>query len=163
MNDHYSKAILLASLLLCGNAYSEMYKWVDDEGNVQYSQHKPEANFEVIKPPPKIKKEQTAAPEDDGNSPIIVDSEEEQKRLEEMRDKTIAEQKEIEEKNKEIAEENEEKKKSNGENSKKLLNQLIALERVKVKGDDGVVRWASTEQKAAQIDKANANVKQWCN
>lgn len=163
MNIHYRKTLLIASLIVCGNAYSEMYKWVDDEGNVQYSQQKPSGDFEVIKPPPKIKKTPVDEPVSNDGGPIIVDSEEELKRLEEMGNKAIAEQKEIDEKNKKIAEENEKNKKANCEKSKELLNRLISLERVKVKGDDGVVRWASVEQKQEQVDKANANVSQWCN
>ena len=47
---------LIALLLMSATADAKMYKWVDDEGNVHYSQTKPDADTEVqtIKPPPKV-------------------------------------------------------------------------------------------------------------
>ena len=51
------QAIALAALLAIafsgGSAWAAMYKWVDDQGNVQYTQTPPPSGkAEVIKPPP---------------------------------------------------------------------------------------------------------------
>ncbi len=45
--------LLLLSLLLGANAHAAMYKWVDEEGNVTYSQNPPPGQqAEEIAPPP---------------------------------------------------------------------------------------------------------------
>lgn len=44
---------LLALALAGGNAWAAMYKWVDDQGNVQYSQTPPpDRQAQTLKPPP---------------------------------------------------------------------------------------------------------------
>jgi len=35
-------------------ALAVMYKWVDEEGNVQYSERRPPGKAEIVKPPPKV-------------------------------------------------------------------------------------------------------------
>ena len=157
------KCVLISFVMMfSSNASSELYKWVDDDGNVHYTQKKPASDFEVIKPPPTIKKDQSAATDANGG-PIIVDSEEEAKRLEMERNKKIQEVQNVDDENEKIAAENEKIKESNCENSKVNMKKLTATERIRLKGEDGVVRWASVEQRQAQIDKIQSNIDKWCN
>ncbi len=52
-------AILLPALIATGQAAAEMYKWVDENGQVHYSQLPPPgAKAETVKPPPKVDTEQ---------------------------------------------------------------------------------------------------------
>ncbi|MCG8448762.1 MAG: hypothetical protein MI725_04155, partial [Pirellulales bacterium] len=55
-----------------------------------------------------------------------------------------------------------ENRKGNCERTRNILKELQSYERVKTMGADGEVRWASDEEKAAQIAQARKNVKQWC-
>jgi len=50
----FSLVLLVALLTLTGLAMAESYRWVDDEGNVNYSQRPPADSrpVETIKPPP---------------------------------------------------------------------------------------------------------------
>ena len=54
-----SSVRILVIYLLAGHAYAAMYKWVDEDGNVQYSQSPPPAGIEAktIDPPPPVDSE----------------------------------------------------------------------------------------------------------
>lgn len=127
---------------------SAAYKWVDDEGNVHYSQTKPleVSETETIKPPlePIVEKSSTNLEEDERNI-LILENEKEKKRINEENRRRLAENR-IE----------------NCERTKKILEELQSYERVKTKGTDGTVRWASDEEKIAQVNQAKSNVKKWC-
>lgn len=51
-----SSVRMLCIFLLAGNAYAATYKWVDENGKVQYTQTLPPAGIEAetIKPPPAV-------------------------------------------------------------------------------------------------------------
>lgn len=53
MRLHTQAGLLLLALLAAGTAQAKMYKWVDEQGNIHYSQERPpQAGVEEIKPPP---------------------------------------------------------------------------------------------------------------
>jgi len=51
---------IILAVLMSGHAMAGTYKWVDEEGNVQYTQTPPPAGIaaETINPPPKVDTEQ---------------------------------------------------------------------------------------------------------
>ena len=62
MNKHYPIYLglvissVLTFILVPQNSIARMYKWVDEDGNTQYTQSPPPGDIEseVIKPPPKV-------------------------------------------------------------------------------------------------------------
>ena len=146
--------VLLLLLTLPLKGYAEVYKSVDENGNVTYSQTKPKDsdNVETIKtpkfkpaPPPPTTKPVAAStsadpkPEDAENKQ--ADSEEQQQ----------------------VDAENAEIKKQNCENSKSRYKQLSEAGRVKITGEDGNLKWASEEEIKSRLDELKANVDKWCN
>ncbi len=147
--------IIIAFLLFASSVQSEIYKTVDKDGNVKYSQTKPDSDtsFETIKPPPKITPPPVTPEPDSINSEGQVSGGENTQED----DETAAKNKEIEASNAEI-------KKKNCQNSKDLLNDLQnAGGRIKTTGDDGNVKWASDEEVQARKDHLKGNVDKWCN
>ena len=51
MNSKIIKIALLLPLLLPASAHSEMYKWVDEEGNISYSDQPPFKGANTLSPP----------------------------------------------------------------------------------------------------------------
>ena len=144
--QHY---ILLLAIFLSfpGMSYGA-YKWVDEEGNVHYTQTKPEdvTEAEKIKPPPGPETEKALLDlREDQSRSTTLENEREKKRIEEINRKNLAEN-----------------KKKNCESTTEILKQLQNYERVKTVDADGTVRWASDEEKQSQIEEAKANVRKWC-
>lgn len=58
-----SRRLLLIAMLLAGSAHAAMYKWVDAEGNVQYTAFPPpDRPATTIAPPPRVAPPATPAP-----------------------------------------------------------------------------------------------------
>ncbi len=137
--------LLLASFLV----QAKVYKIIDADGNVTYSQTKPADadNIETIKtpkappvPPAPTKISTEAKPNADSDQKSELSPEEKEK----------------------VDAENAEIKKQNCKNSKKLLAELNSAGRVKIKGDDGNIKWAAEEEIQARKEQLQGNVDKWC-
>lgn len=139
----YVLAYLVSSLALAGT-----YKWVDEEGNVQYTQTPPPAGIaaETIKPPPKVDTEKAVKE--------LEAQEEEaaklrQNRLDEAEKEAQANQElELQKKNCEMA-----------------RARLASYEQPMVKfvQEDGTRVRATEEERQAEIAKSQEMIKEWCN
>lgn len=146
--------IFIVLLLLSANAQARVYKSVDKDGNVTYSQTKPtdNENVETIKTP---KAKPAPTPVETPNPATAASPEADSEAQKESP--------EIAEKNKQIEAENAEIKKQNCANSKSRLADLNSAGRIKFTGEDGNLKWASEEEVQARRDELQANVDKWCN
>ena len=151
MNRFYiamqSSVRLLRIYLLAGNAYAAMYKWVDEDGNVQYTQSPPPAGIEAetIQPPPEV-----------DSAPAIKQMEEQDKQFDEIRKQ---QQKQADKDAQEAAKVAMQKK--NCEMAKSRL-ESYARPRVKfVQKDDSRVT-ATEEERQEQIKKSEDMIKEFC-
>ena len=141
-------AFLAGMLSVTDQVQARIYKWVDADGTVQYTQTPPPGDIaaEEIKPPPSI---------DTGTAT---------KELEEQRaflDKTRDDRVKSTEKEQMAAEESTEKQRV----CEQARLRLAAYERprVNVVGQDGERRRATEEERVAEIAKAREAVNQLCN
>lgn len=126
------------------NAAAGAYKWVDEEGNVHYSQSKPTGheNLKEIKPPPKLEISETeSAAETEKNSEPASELKEE------AGTETLSES---------------ERKNKNCETSRQLLEKLLTTRRLRVPDEDGGHRFASDEEYSGKVEKIQSNIKKWC-
>lgn len=135
------RALLLTVIMVfASSAFAGLYKWVDDEGNVHYSQKRPrDQQFKKLKAPP-------PAPGD--SKPLYQSSEDESKNsgsdtasLETAKNKKVREQ--------------------NCVNAKKNLNAYQVYRRIKDK--DGNVKTIDEKVRATQIKRAQQAIKDFCN
>ena len=145
---------LVIGVLLFTFAWSlqaRVYKSVDADGNVTYSQTKPtdSNNVETIKTP----KPQPAPPVQKTIEPSSENASTEQ----------VEQKPEINPEEKEkLDAENAEIEKQNCKNSKKRLAELKAAGRIKITDDNGDLKWASEEEIQARKDHLKSNVEKWC-
>ena len=131
--------LLTAMIIFASSASAGLYKWVDDEGNVHYSQKRPrDQQFERLKAPapaPESSKplHQSATPTDSKGA-----------------DTTAAETA----KNKEI-------RATNCANAKKNLNAYQVYRRMRDK--DGNVTIIDDNERAKQIEQAKQAINDFCN
>lgn len=136
-------AVLALGLAAPGSAFARIYKWVDDEGNVQYTQTPPAdrpAETVVTHIPKQVPPAQHPAEGSDQQSAEGGSSGQAQ---------AAADQKEQMKRNCEIARQN-----------AKLLESGI---RVKVKDDDGNTAVLDDQQKAAKLAETKKQVELFCN
>lgn len=135
------RVLLLAAIMIfASSAFAGLYKWVDDEGNVHYSQKRPlDQQFKKLKAPP---------PAPDDSKPLYQSSGDNSQKsgsdtaaTETAKNKTAREQ--------------------NCANAKKNLNAYQVYRRIKDK--DGNVRTIDEKVRAAQIKKAQQAIKDFCN
>lgn len=130
--------LLTAMMIFASSAFAGLYKWVDDEGNVHYSQKRPaNQQFERLKAPP-------AAPDNDkslyqSNEPTSTT------------DETIAAETA---KNKKIREEN-------CTQAKKSLSDYQIYRRIR--DEDGNVTVLDDKVRATQIKRAKEAIRSYCN
>ena len=137
------------------NAEDEYYTWVDENGVVNYSEHKPpglDARF--------ISSDQRFGYQNDEpeeqETPAQTTTQQAAAKEERDIDVEIATQKTRIDKEIAIA------KKSNCNIGKLNLAQLQNYNRIKVQGDDGQVRVLSDEEKQSRIDRAKETIKENC-
>ena len=145
--------VVIILLTISVNTQARIYKSVDKDGNVTYSQTKPTdvEDVETIKTP---------------KSPPAPPPIEQSKHVVEKDHKTAEgedEPKELSEENQQIEAENAEIKKKNCEISKKKLGEINNAGRIKITGEDGNIKWASEEEIQARKEELQANVDKWCN
>ena len=132
--------ILTTLLILSGSASAGLYKWVDDDGNVHYSQKPPrDQQFERLKEPP-------PAPEE----PTPLYKSKAKKHTQNTQTTTAAE-----------SAKNAEMKHKNCENAKKRLNVYQVYRRVR--DDKGDIKVLSDAERDKQIREAKQAISDFCN
>ena len=135
------RILFLATLMIISlSASAGLYKWVDDEGNVHYSQKRPlNQQFKRLKAP---------APAPDASKPLYQS--EQAKQNKEGNDTAAAE-----------TEKNEKKRAANCANAKKKLNTYQVYRRIRDK--DGNVTIVDDKVRASQIAQAKQAINDFCN
>lgn len=130
--------LLTTMMIFASSASAGLYKWVDDEGNVHYSQKKPRnQQFKRLKappPPPEDSKPlyKSAVKESDGNKTVAAETE----------------------KNKNFREQN-------CANAKKNLSAYQTSRRVQ--DEKGNVKTLDDKERAEQIAIAKQHIRHYCN
>lgn len=139
---------ILLALLVSSNALAAMYKWVDENGEVHYTQTPPPGDIqaETIKPPPDVNTEKAR---------------EELQQRQELVEK-IREQRQEENQKEKLAQQELEKKRANCDMAKKRLDSYDQP-RVRFVQPDGSRRYATEEERQAQIQKSKEMIKEFCN
>lgn len=137
----------LVILVLAANASAAMYKWVDENGEVHYTQSPPPEGVqgETIKPPPKV----------DTKSAVEQLDAKEKQWDDLQKQKADAAKKEAEQQD-QIA-----KKKANCKLGHDKLDSYVQP-RVKKTNADGSKEWMTEEERQAQIKEANNIIKEFC-
>lgn len=131
--------LLTAMIIFASSASAGLYKWVDDEGNVHYSQKRPrDQQFERLKAP---------APAPESSKPLHQSATPTDSKA---ADTTAAETA----KNKEI-------RATNCANAKKNLNTYQVYRRMRDK--DGNVTIIDDNERAKQIERAKQAINDFCN
>lgn len=134
---------------LSGGASAAMYKWVDEQGNVHYSQQRPpNLEYEKVAPPP----------------PPSSSAAEERKRLESMLENRAESREQAAEADKEAAARQAEQARyqKNCEAAQKNLELYQNLGHKKIVGEDGVAYYPSEEELAEKISTARENIQKYC-
>ena len=139
--------VLLTCLFFTFSVPAKMYKWVDENGQVQYTQNPPPGDIEAkeIKPPPK------------------VDTEAAQRSLEAQK-KRVEEQYEERMNAKKENEESEQQAKEKEEKCNQARNRLASFQRPRVNlvDEEGNPARATEEQRLAGIEKAKEYLSENC-
>jgi len=137
---------LLCLYALTATALAGTYKWVDEEGNVVYSQHPPPAGkYEAlsVKPAPRNRQESNSAP--DQNRKFLDDAENQRKSDSKLK---VENQK------------NQETRKKNCETAKKQLEFYTVYRRRK--GKDGEYVRITEKEREAKQQEARQGIKDFC-
>lgn len=157
-----ARALALTALFCCAGASqaAEVYRWVDADGVVNYTQQKPrhiaaQALTTQAGAPTTVRDQPASTPVGEpgpatqADQPEMTDA---QKRmLEELQAKEQARQQEIAE----IREENCQK-------SRTILSDLSAKERIRVRGNDGMERVMGEDERQRRISEAQQGIVQNC-
>ena len=140
-------SILAGFILSSSNVIAEMYKWVDEEGNTQYTQQPPPdgINAETLQPPPRVDTEKA-----------VNELEEKLENFDKQRDDKL---KQEEEAMKTAEEESEYQQKCD-----KARKQLADLQRPRITTTDekGNRSRMPEEERVAAIDKLNESIAKNC-
>ena len=133
--------------MLSSTVFAEMYKWVDENGEVHYSDRQPPADVETetIKPPP------------------TVDVEQAKKELEARQNKFKTEESEKPAEEEKVTEEELAVKKKNCELGKDKLQRLQDNPRVYSEAEDGTRTRLGEDERQARIKQAQDMIKKNCN
>ena len=144
----YSCIQILTLCVVVSNSHAALYKWVDADGNVNYSQKPPPGDIaaDVIKPPPKVKTDE-AIDKLDGQEKYLEGLQEERQKQ--------AEKQQLEDGNEAI-------RKSNCELGKDKLTRLTDTPRVQKVDKDGNVSRLNEEERQAKIKEAQALIDKDC-
>lgn len=142
-------SVLLGWLVLAGMTQAAIYKWVDDQGVTQYSQHPPsDRPAETVAPPPRPGADAAAA----------------QKKLEETLQGLDADRKaraESEQEQEKLAATAEQRRK-NCTAARDDLTKLTTGGRKRLIGPDGVASYMAEEDRQAYIEKARKQIEEFC-
>jgi len=140
------KMLLFIFLLATSTITRAAYKWIDEDGNVHYSQSKPPdiAGAQLIKPSPR------------------VDSESAKEELENLNMKL-----EQLNENRQSGDDNKQAEKyrsqQNCETSKTLLESMLTSRKLRVRDGKGGYRYVTDEEYNSKIDQIKNNITKWCN
>lgn len=141
-------SLLVVGFIISLSANAKMYKWVDENGQVQYTQSPPPGDIEVkeIKPPPK------------------VDTDAAQKALEAQKEK-VSEQYEKRMEAEKEAEESEQKAKEKEQRCNQAKQRLASFQRPRVNltDENGNPVRATEEQRLEGLEKARKYISENCN
>jgi len=142
-----SSVRFLGIYLLTGHAYAAMFKWVDEEGNVQYTQSPPPAGIEAetIQPPPPVDSDAALKQLKENQTQSDDYFKQQQKEVDKMadEDKKLAMQK------------------KNCEMARARLDSY-SRPRVKFVQEDGSRVAATEEERQEQIKKSEDMIKEFC-
>ncbi|MGH8468666.1 MAG: DUF4124 domain-containing protein [Gammaproteobacteria bacterium] len=139
--------VTLGMALASPGLLAEMYKWIDDEGQVQYSQSPPPGRpAQAIKPPPKV------------DSKTAREKLKQQLQDFELRGDKRQEQAEADQKTKEEAGE----QKAACEAARERLASLSGKPRILQYAEDGSSKRLTEEERQAAIDEARKKVEKHC-
>jgi len=138
----------LIAFALCLPASAAMYKWVDEEGNVHYTETKPEGDIDAEVIRPQQKADNTELERERSDRLAREKAYEEYRKEKEKEQEAIAKQEALREKN--------------CKQSKELLEKLKSLRRFRIKDEEGNPKWASNEEHQATIDRVQQNVNEFC-
>ena len=147
----FSTALWLALASLWGNAAADVYKWVDDQGQIVYSQSPP--------PPPKRSVRVKMVP---GPDPAEI------AHAQEALQQSIERIYEQEEKKRQARAEQDAQKEiqkqraKNCEIARQNLNTIQNLGRRRIISPDGTPVFLSEEERAARIEEARKNIEAYC-
>lgn len=146
---NYLGASLLLLLVTTGYAYAATYKWVDENGQVNYSQYPPPegTESETVKPPPKV----------DTDAAIREQQEREGKlnSINEERNKESAQEK--------LDEGNAAKKQAACDLARDKLKQAISSTRLYATNEQGERVKLGEDERQARIEAANNEIAEFCN
>jgi hypothetical protein len=138
---------MVALLAAVPPARAELYKWVDEAGNVVYTDKPPpDAQVEVIPPPPPVDSESALEALREQQQKFDTLKQEEQKRTEETRK----------------SEEELAVAKANCELARDKLTRLRDLPRVYVEEKDGTRRRLGEDERQARIAAAEQDIQKYC-
>ena len=140
------------SLVLVTNAHAQVYKWVDEDGNIQYTDHPPPSGSARSEKQLKIKKPQSSAVENTANTSESID--EKMQAFKERRDSM----QEAEKKQKTAAIENN-KRCVSAQGQLKIFRESPRLTFPDGKG--GIV-YADDEMRQKKIAEAQKNINSYC-
>lgn len=145
-----SKICLLGFIILGLGppANAEMYKWIDEDGNVQYTQTKPDVDVETEIIKPQSKADNTELEREISDRKAREKGYEAYRKEKEKEQEQLAKQEALRE--------------TNCKNSKELLEKVKSMRRFRVKDEEGNPTWADNEQHQATIDRLQENVKKFC-
>ena len=147
----YNLSILALSCLVTLSAPAEVYKWVDDEGNVHYGEKPPNTPTDRAVENIKIKDDVSTSDNQRANETF----KEKSKSLDENRKKRKKEK---------LQKKKKESHQANMKKACKLAKKILAgyqMPRVALKDGDEYT-WLDEEQKQVKIKAAKADVKKFC-
>lgn len=139
---------LLALLVFAANAPAAMYKWVDKDGNIHYTQTPPPPDIqaETIKPPPDVDTEKARQ-----------ELQQQQEMVEKIREQRLAEKEE-----EKLAQQKLEQKRANCEMAKRRLDSYTQP-RVRYTDEQGNRQYFTEEERQEQIQKSKDMIEEFCN
>ena len=145
----YYFTVIALFLAMCSTAMAETYKWIDEAGNVHYSQLPPKNTqvLKIIAAPPKIDSEAAKKP--------LVEHE---KKLQEIPDSRAELQ------NQQLKHsDNAVLKAENCEKAQRKLDNLRNANRIRAVDDEGNISRVGDAEKQRRIEDAQEKIKTWCN
>jgi hypothetical protein len=140
---------MFALVLITNPASAKIYKWVDENGNVQFSQSPPPKGKAV-----EVKPRYTPVSEEDAKS-----------RLEALRskDKSARESDNLAEKEAADGDAYEARKKENCAAARQNLKLLNSAGQISAKGSDGKPFYLDEDARAKKREQTNAQIAEFCN